>query len=92
MVLLLQYCGITVSWQSEQVPLKYHFVKYNNYPETKLLALIWSQCSVALKLLYACSLIAYLHTYVHIITHVRHISSKKDQYYTYFTVLQYSKN
>ena len=25
-ILLLQYCGITISWRSEQVPLKYHFV------------------------------------------------------------------
>ena len=36
MVLLLQYCGITISWWSEQVPPKYHFVTsyfLNHYVE-----------------------------------------------------------
>ena len=61
-VLLLQYCSITISWWSEKVPLKYHFVTlylFRNKVIDFNLVTVSGNAKINIILLY--SLIVYLH-------------------------------
>ena len=83
-VLLLQYCGITISWRFEQVLVTYHFLTLRNKAICFNLVTVLGSAKINIY-----SLIVYLRMHT-----CKSYFFKKENilYCVYFTELLYSKN